>query len=93
MNILTGIFIEKALKLAQPDRERLALELRKDQLKQVNELTALVKNLDVDRSGTIGIGIELNIGPTQNRGQQHAGNQLWVVNARPVAVRRFAAGP
>merc|ERR1712232_588792 len=53
INIISALFIEKALKLAQPDRDRLALELRKEQIKQVEELTTLCNDLDKDKNGTI----------------------------------------
>jgi len=38
LNILTGVFIEKALKLAQPDRDEQALEVRKKQADDEAEL-------------------------------------------------------
>mmetsp|Transcript_113252 Transcript_113252/g.293125 ORF Transcript_113252/g.293125 Transcript_113252/m.293125 type:complete len:784 (-) Transcript_113252:100-2451(-) len=41
MNILTGIFVENAMKLAQPDREALALERRKKQNNDAEELKRL----------------------------------------------------
>merc|ERR1711972_1273086 len=38
LNILTGIFVENAMKLAQPDRDTLALEHRKNELNEMEEL-------------------------------------------------------
>eukprot|EP00928_Gymnodinium_smaydae_P039180 TRINITY_DN26819_c0_g1_i1.p1 TRINITY_DN26819_c0_g1~~TRINITY_DN26819_c0_g1_i1.p1 ORF type:complete len:731 (-),score=167.86 TRINITY_DN26819_c0_g1_i1:97-2289(-) len=53
LNILTGMFVENAMKLAQPDRETLALEQRKKEIAEMNELHAIVSEIDKDRSGKI----------------------------------------
>merc|ERR1719387_360400 len=48
LNIMAALFIENALKLAEPDRELQALEHRKKQGKQVVELTKLCHEMDFD---------------------------------------------
>eukprot|EP00928_Gymnodinium_smaydae_P043485 TRINITY_DN29120_c0_g1_i1.p1 TRINITY_DN29120_c0_g1~~TRINITY_DN29120_c0_g1_i1.p1 ORF type:complete len:610 (-),score=103.14 TRINITY_DN29120_c0_g1_i1:251-2080(-) len=53
MNILTGIFVENALKLAQPDRDALALDLRKQEKEFEAELRRLCKELDTTESGRV----------------------------------------
>jgi len=53
LNILTGVFVENALKLAQPDREAMALEHRKLELEEANALRNICKEFDVTGSGTI----------------------------------------
>eukprot|EP00403_Amphidinium_massartii_P023511 CAMPEP_0178388306 /NCGR_PEP_ID=MMETSP0689_2-20121128/9521_1 /TAXON_ID=160604 /ORGANISM="Amphidinium massartii, Strain CS-259" /LENGTH=688 /DNA_ID=CAMNT_0020008697 /DNA_START=139 /DNA_END=2201 /DNA_ORIENTATION=- len=53
LNILTGIFVESAMKLAQPDRETLALEQRKREIIEADEMTRLCEEMDMDQSGTI----------------------------------------
>ncbi|CAE6912630.1 Scn11a [Symbiodinium sp. CCMP2592] len=52
-NILTGVFVERAVAAALPDREELIAQERKKILKQVEDLRALFKALDSDRSGKI----------------------------------------
>lgn len=52
-NILTGVFVERAVAASLPDREELINEERKKLLKQVEELRALFKALDTDGSGKI----------------------------------------
>ncbi|CAK9069102.1 unnamed protein product [Durusdinium trenchii] len=52
-NILTGVFVERAVAASLPDREELISEERKKLLKQVEELRALFKDLDTDASGKI----------------------------------------
>jgi len=53
LNILTGVFVENALKLAQPDRETMALEHRKIELEESNALRTICQEIDVTGSGTI----------------------------------------
>mmetsp|Transcript_41825 Transcript_41825/g.94076 ORF Transcript_41825/g.94076 Transcript_41825/m.94076 type:complete len:699 (+) Transcript_41825:155-2251(+) len=53
LNILTGIFVENAMKLAQPDRETLALEQRKREIIEADEMMQLCEEMDMDQSGTI----------------------------------------
>merc|ERR1719382_1867531 len=38
MNILTGIFVENAMKLAQPDRDTLAFQFRKQRMQDAQDL-------------------------------------------------------
>lgn len=52
-NILTGVFVEKAMAAGLPNRDELILEERKKLLSQVEEFRALCKRLDTDKSGTI----------------------------------------
>ncbi|CAL1157550.1 unnamed protein product [Cladocopium goreaui] len=52
-NILTGVFVERAVAASLPDREELINEERKKLLKQVEELRSLFKALDTDGSGRI----------------------------------------
>jgi len=52
-NILTGVFVERAVAASLPDREELISEERKKLCKQVEELRALFKALDTDGSGMI----------------------------------------
>jgi len=53
MNILTGIFVENAMKLAQPDRDAMALEIRKREKELEDELRKLCQHFDTDGSGYI----------------------------------------
>eukprot|EP00418_Pyrodinium_bahamense_P017772 CAMPEP_0179106120 /NCGR_PEP_ID=MMETSP0796-20121207/49319_1 /TAXON_ID=73915 /ORGANISM="Pyrodinium bahamense, Strain pbaha01" /LENGTH=722 /DNA_ID=CAMNT_0020804127 /DNA_START=40 /DNA_END=2208 /DNA_ORIENTATION=- len=53
LNILTGVFVENALKLAKPDRETMALEHRKKEMSEAQELRDLCNSMDIDNSGTI----------------------------------------
>jgi len=53
LNILTGIFVENAMKLAQPDRDSLAFERRKRDVAESEELTRLCMQVDTNNSGTI----------------------------------------
>jgi len=52
-NILTGVFVERAVAAAMPDREELIAMERKKIMKQVEELRALFKALDTDGSGKL----------------------------------------
>ena len=53
LNILTGIFLEKATAAAQPDRESLALEQRRNNDRIAQELLELLVEMDKDDSGTV----------------------------------------
>eukprot|EP00429_Kryptoperidinium_foliaceum_P004176 CAMPEP_0176011736 /NCGR_PEP_ID=MMETSP0120_2-20121206/5435_1 /TAXON_ID=160619 /ORGANISM="Kryptoperidinium foliaceum, Strain CCMP 1326" /LENGTH=566 /DNA_ID=CAMNT_0017344603 /DNA_START=51 /DNA_END=1751 /DNA_ORIENTATION=- len=54
-NIVTSIFVEKALKLAQPDLETRALEQHMQDVVDAQELTKIFSEVDTDSSGTISI--------------------------------------
>lgn len=51
LNVLTGIFVESAMKHAQPDRDALALDLRKEERRQEEDLRSLCAQINVDGSG------------------------------------------
>jgi voltage-gated sodium channel len=53
MNILTGIFVENAMKHAEPDKDSRYLDMLRQQTHEVKALFALCKEIDVDNSGTI----------------------------------------
>jgi len=53
ITILSGIFIEKALVAAQPDRESMALEQRRREEEEALELKDLILSMDRDQSGTL----------------------------------------
>jgi voltage-gated sodium channel len=53
MNILTGIFVENAMKLAEPDRQALFSQQQKERLKQVKELESIMREVDQDSTGHI----------------------------------------
>merc|ERR1719433_1267514 len=56
MNILTAVFVENAMKLAQPDRETLALEQRKRDLIEGEELRQLVSEyMDPELTGRVSV--------------------------------------
>jgi len=52
-NIITSLFVEKAMKLARPDMEELLLEKRKDDLKSACELRDLFTSMDENDSGIL----------------------------------------
>lgn len=52
-NIITSVFVEKVLKLAQPDMDTLMMEQRRKDDEDAKELRELFRKLDVDCSGTI----------------------------------------
>mmetsp|Transcript_81137 Transcript_81137/g.235371 ORF Transcript_81137/g.235371 Transcript_81137/m.235371 type:complete len:563 (+) Transcript_81137:79-1767(+) len=54
-NIVTSIFVEKALKLAQPDLETRALEQNMQDVVDAQELTMIFSEVDADSSGTISL--------------------------------------
>jgi hypothetical protein len=53
MNILTGLFVESALKHAQPEKGAMVFRHRKEQLQHKEELTRLARDLDSDKDGRI----------------------------------------
>jgi len=53
LNIMTGVFVENAMKLAQPDRNVMALEQRRASLNDARDLRNILKQLDVDNTGTV----------------------------------------
>mmetsp|Transcript_9908 Transcript_9908/g.28743 ORF Transcript_9908/g.28743 Transcript_9908/m.28743 type:complete len:553 (+) Transcript_9908:74-1732(+) len=53
LNIMTGVFVESALKCAQPDHNTLALEQRRAELTETAALRNILKQVDVDGTGTI----------------------------------------
>eukprot|EP00428_Durinskia_dybowskii_P020759 CAMPEP_0170207948 /NCGR_PEP_ID=MMETSP0116_2-20130129/3553_1 /TAXON_ID=400756 /ORGANISM="Durinskia baltica, Strain CSIRO CS-38" /LENGTH=636 /DNA_ID=CAMNT_0010458409 /DNA_START=167 /DNA_END=2077 /DNA_ORIENTATION=+ len=53
LNILTGIFVENAMKLCQPDGEELEAEARRRRERDIAQLTLLAEAMDADQSGTI----------------------------------------
>jgi hypothetical protein len=52
-NIITSVFVEKVLKLAQPDMDTLMMEQRRKDDEDAKVLRELFRKLDVDCSGTI----------------------------------------
>eukprot|EP00747_Dinoflagellata_sp_TGD_P023796 gnl/TRDRNA2_/TRDRNA2_130080_c0_seq4.p1 gnl/TRDRNA2_/TRDRNA2_130080_c0~~gnl/TRDRNA2_/TRDRNA2_130080_c0_seq4.p1 ORF type:complete len:422 (+),score=59.40 gnl/TRDRNA2_/TRDRNA2_130080_c0_seq4:193-1458(+) len=55
-NILTGLFVENAMKLAQPDHDTLIFEQRRRELADVEDMKRFCAAMDVDGSGTISLG-------------------------------------
>lgn len=53
LNVLTGIFVENAMKLAQPDPYTVALEQRKMELLEAAELRHVCRDLENPHSGKI----------------------------------------
>jgi len=53
MNVLTGVFVDNAMKLAQPDHDALALEMRKTEIVEANKLRHLIQEMDVGNDGKI----------------------------------------
>jgi hypothetical protein len=53
LNIVTSIFVEKALSCAKPDNERLILLQNQKDIQDAKELIELVKSIDQDHSGAI----------------------------------------
>lgn len=52
-NIITCIFVEKAMKLAQPDLEEMMFSKHKEDIQQADELEVLFSRLDLNHNGTI----------------------------------------
>lgn len=55
-NIVTSLFIEKALALAQPDQDQQMLKMKRQDLLDARTLLQLIEGLDDDHSGTLTIG-------------------------------------
>merc|ERR1740130_789488 len=53
LNVLTGIFVENAMKLAQPDPYTLALEQRKQELVEASDLRHVCEGLTSLKEGII----------------------------------------
>lgn len=53
ITILSGIFIEKALAASQPDRDTQALEQRRNEEYEAEEMKGLIMQMDEDESGTL----------------------------------------
>merc|ERR1711862_687525 len=53
MNILTGLFVENAMKLAQPEHTALVLDERRKNLNDANQLRNMFGMLDGDNNGHI----------------------------------------
>jgi len=53
LNIITAIFTEQAISMAQPDREDVVYESRKEFLRQTDELSRICQVVDADGTGTI----------------------------------------
>jgi len=54
LNIMTGVFVENAMKLAQPDRATLALEQRKCDMRDAQDLRETLEAVCPNFSGMIG---------------------------------------
>jgi len=54
-NIITAIFVDKAMQFAKPDAEDALLEKHKLDLERIGELQTLFRSLDADKSGTLTI--------------------------------------
>ncbi|CAJ1363100.1 unnamed protein product [Effrenium voratum] len=52
-NIMTGVFVERAMQAAIPDRDEMIYEEQKKLAKQVEDFKGLCNQLDTDGSGTI----------------------------------------
>jgi len=52
-NIITAIFVEKALKKAKPDAEDRALEKHMQELDHIRELQSIFRSIDADGSSTL----------------------------------------
>lgn len=53
MNVLTGIFVESAMKMAMPDRESLAIEKQIEEQHDREELAGLFQDMDINGDGRI----------------------------------------
>jgi len=52
-NIISSMFIEKALKIARPDMEEKMLEACEDDLEAIKELKGIFQMIDTDKSGKL----------------------------------------
>lgn len=53
LNIITSIFVDNAMKLAEPDHEELLLQKRKGDRKLARELAELMREIDKDGDGMV----------------------------------------
>eukprot|EP00404_Azadinium_spinosum_P030869 CAMPEP_0180564782 /NCGR_PEP_ID=MMETSP1037_2-20121125/5193_1 /TAXON_ID=632150 /ORGANISM="Azadinium spinosum, Strain 3D9" /LENGTH=548 /DNA_ID=CAMNT_0022581703 /DNA_START=1 /DNA_END=1647 /DNA_ORIENTATION=- len=53
VNVLTGVFVDNAMKLAQPDHDALALEMRKTEVGDAQQLRQLIVDMDSGKDGKI----------------------------------------
>jgi len=53
LNILTAIFVQRAMKLAEPDKESLALEVRHEDIADFEVIRRILKETDTDDSGML----------------------------------------
>merc|ERR1719387_3520308 len=53
LNILTGLFVENAMKLAQPDRDLLALEHRKEMMARADHLKSICSRFEQHGDGLV----------------------------------------
>jgi len=53
LNILTAIFVQRAMKLAQPDRETMAIQIRNEEMAAFEEMRRIMHEADVNVNGTI----------------------------------------
>eukprot|EP00747_Dinoflagellata_sp_TGD_P114929 gnl/TRDRNA2_/TRDRNA2_172030_c9_seq1.p1 gnl/TRDRNA2_/TRDRNA2_172030_c9~~gnl/TRDRNA2_/TRDRNA2_172030_c9_seq1.p1 ORF type:complete len:235 (+),score=55.50 gnl/TRDRNA2_/TRDRNA2_172030_c9_seq1:52-705(+) len=54
-NILTGLFVEQAMKAGQPDRDTLIFEQRRQDMKDIEQMKHFWHKMDDDKSGTISL--------------------------------------
>jgi len=52
-NIITSVFVDKALKHARPDADDALMEKHKEDLEKVKQLRTIFQSIDVDGSGTL----------------------------------------
>jgi len=52
-NVITSLFLEKAMQLAQPDLDDMLVSRRREDLANAEELKALFANLDTNNDGTL----------------------------------------
>eukprot|EP00747_Dinoflagellata_sp_TGD_P217702 gnl/TRDRNA2_/TRDRNA2_90070_c0_seq1.p1 gnl/TRDRNA2_/TRDRNA2_90070_c0~~gnl/TRDRNA2_/TRDRNA2_90070_c0_seq1.p1 ORF type:complete len:730 (+),score=165.39 gnl/TRDRNA2_/TRDRNA2_90070_c0_seq1:82-2190(+) len=52
-NVLTGIFVDHAMKVSEPERDDLLTDLRKQHTEEVEDVKDLCRKIDLDNSGTI----------------------------------------
>jgi len=55
-NVFTSLFVEKMLTLSRPDEEYQLMEKRKKDLKDTQDLMALVEGMDMDQHGLVSLG-------------------------------------
>jgi len=53
LNVILAIFVQRAIKLATPDREAQALELRAEEMADFQEIHEIMSSSDLNKSGTI----------------------------------------